>query len=865
VELVERDDALGGLRDALTAVECGHAGRTVVVSGEAGIGKTSLVAEFLDRLAAGTRVLIGRCDDLFAPRPLGPLLDVARQIGGRLRQVCDLGEPTAMVEAFLDELTDDAVSTVVVIEDLQWADMATLDLVRLIARRIDDLRALVVLTHRDDIVRGHPLRLTLGGLVGAGVTRLRLAPLSSDGVRRLVGDRHIDADHLHEITGGNPFFVVETLTAADDAIPESIRDAVMTRVDQRSDDARCVLDAAAIIGARVDRDVLRRVVGGRAGIDELVDARLLLPDGVDVRFGHDLVRQAVEQAIPPESRRRLHAAALLALGEHGDLSRRAHHAVHATDRDATHAIGPLAAEAATRLGAHREAAAHYANVLELCDGIAFDERLDLLRRCAAAHQRADEPEAACAVLEELVRMLEPTGDAAAMARALALLSRAYRSAGDGERALPTSQRGVDVARTSGDQAALAAALVSRCGQLMVAGDLHEAVAVGTDALALAQTIGDESLIVNLLNSLGCTRVLLGDDAGWDELEDSLQRSERAALPADIARAHNNLFSAALETQRLDQAEKYYERGIGEAFRLDLGMYRCMSSMRATLLMRRSQWSPARQQAIDVLRQSNVSDVHRVGSLVVLALIRARLGDPDPHEPLVEAAGIAARFSEVQVSHPVAAARAEVAWLGGDADGLASAARELRTLDGHGPQLWYRGEAALWARRAGLPVVARDVAAPYQHYLAGRFAEAAAAWQALGLPYEAADALADSDDPDELRQAYDLLGDLAAAPRRAMVTRSLRAHGLAGLPRGPRPTTRANPAGLTDRQCEVLALLGAGLSNGEIADRLVVARKTVDHHVSAVLQKLGVPDRRAAKRRARELGLLAQDGHRELAT
>ncbi len=327
MDLLERDDALAGLCDALTAVDCGQTGRTVVVSGEAGIGKTSLVAAFLDRLPAGTRILLGRCDELFAPRPLGPLLDIARQLGGRLRQVCDLGEPTAMLEAFLDELTDDAVCTVVVIEDLQWADMATLDLVRLIARRIDSLRALVVLTHRDDIERGHPLRLTLGGLVGAGVTRLRLTPLSGDAVRNLVGDRHIDAEHLHDITGGNPFFVVETLAAADDAIPESIRDAVMTRVDRRSDEARYVLEAAAVIGARVDRDVLKRVVGGRSGIDELVEARLLVPDGVEWRFGHDLVRQTVEQETPPETRRRLHAAALVAVGEHGDLSRRAHHAV----------------------------------------------------------------------------------------------------------------------------------------------------------------------------------------------------------------------------------------------------------------------------------------------------------------------------------------------------------------------------------------------------------------------------------------------------------------------------------------------------------------------------------------------------------
>jgi hypothetical protein len=178
--------------------------------------------------------------------------------------------------------------------------------------------------------------------------------------------------------------------------------------------------------------------------------------------------------------------------------------------------------------------------------------------------------------------------------------------------------------------------------------LPEATSVGTDALTLAQAVGDELLVVNLLNSLGSCRILLGDDRGWEELEESLQRAEQATLPAEVARAHNNLFNAALETGRLDHAEQCYERGIGEAFRFDLGMYRCMLSMRATLLVRQSRWSSARQQAIEVLGQSNVSDVHRVGSLVVLALIRARLGDPDPHEPLVEAAAIAERFGEINL-------------------------------------------------------------------------------------------------------------------------------------------------------------------------------------------------------------------------
>ena len=861
MELLERAGEIAALHDAFGAVQRSGTGSVVVVSGDPGIGKSALVASFVAGLGPGVGLLRGGCDDLFVARPLGPLLDIARRMGGRLRDVCDRGEPAAMFDAFVDELTGAAAPTVVVIEDLQWADMATLDLVRVVARRLGELAVLVILTHRDDVGRDHPLRRTLGGLAGARLARVRLGPLSVASVRHLAGDRSVDPELLHALTGGNPFYVVEALSAGGDLLPDSVREAVLARAARLSDDARRMLDAASVIGLQVDRGVLAGVVGDATAVDELVDARFLVPDAGGWAFEHDVVRRSVERAVPPELRRQLHARALSVLGDSGDLARRAHHAIGADDREALRTVGPQAARMASRLGAHREAAALYAEVLRVVDGPGrpTSERCALLDACASAQVRADQPLAAVATLEELVSATELGGDPLALAAVLATLSRAYREAGDGARSLEAAERADEVVAGSGDATAVASSRSRRRTRMFSVGDLEGIIAAGDEQLAADPGSGaDDAWAVPLLNTVGSARLLSGDDRGWAQLVTSLARAEGRGWGADIARAHCNLASVAVETYQLAAADRFFARGLDVARSHDLGLYRCMRGTRTTLLLRTGRWAAARDEALALLRDADLSRMQRLEPLVTLALVRARLGDPDPGELLGEAAALVGPAGELDLSHLVDAASAEVAWLGGDASALERAARAMRLAAGASSYVWLRGEAALWGRRAGIETGPLDgLPAPYLDQLSGRPAEAAVAWASLGAAYESADALADSDDPDELRRAYDQLHVLGARPRLATVTRSLRRHGIGGLPRGPRATTAANRAGLTEREHEVLALLGEGLTNADIAVRLVVSPKTVGHHVSAVLHKLGAVNRREAVRRAIEIGLVAR--------
>ena len=252
---------------------------------------------------------------------------------------------------------------------------------------------------------------------------------------------------------------------------------------------------------------------------------------------------------------------------------------------------------------------------------------------------------------------------------------------------------------------------------------------------------------------------------------------------------------------------------------------------------------------------------RSWALAALGLLRARRGDAGASAPLEEAYALVEPTREIDRIAQAAAALAEAAWLTGDhaAAGQVTDAALALALDRR--DSWAIGELAHWRWRAGF----RDelpetlMADPHRHSIDGDWRAAAELWRKLGCPYEAALALADADDEAALRRAYDELLDLGAQPAAAIVARRLRERGARGLPRSPRSRTRANPAGLTARELEVLPFLTEGLRNAEIAERLVVSQKTVDHHVSAILRKLGVRTRGEAAAQATRLGLSASAG------
>src|SRR4051794_12290948 len=265
--LLERKDELDRLTAAFAAARTGT-GNLALVSGEAGIGKTTLVRHFTQSLdSTSARVLIGFCDPLFTPSPFAPLYDIVRQIGGDLAAALDRAPSRTLmfntVHAALAALKRPAV---LVFEDIHWADEATLDLLKFLARRLDGMPLLLIATYRDDALGRHaPLQSLLGALTGSvKAERLALARLSVAAVRRLTEGQGLDAEALHRQTSGNPFFLAEAIASRKPGIPATVRDAVMARVAQLTPKALRLIEIGSIIGSRIDPDLLERVAGAAA-------------------------------------------------------------------------------------------------------------------------------------------------------------------------------------------------------------------------------------------------------------------------------------------------------------------------------------------------------------------------------------------------------------------------------------------------------------------------------------------------------------------------------------------------------------------------------------------------------------------------
>jgi len=366
--LLERAEQLDELAGHLQDVVQRGVGRIVLVSGEAGIGKTALLRSFSDG-AERARILWGDCDPLFTPRPLGPLLDVAGATGGELEAlVRDGALPHDVALALMRELGS-ARPTVLVLEDVHWADGATLDVLRVITRRLAGTRVLVLASYRDtEIGPRHPLRLVLGQLGDLARNRIGLRPLSPVAVAELAAGHDADPDALYSATGGNPFFVTEALAAGEERIPPTVRDAVLARAARLSPEARSLLEIVAVVPPQAELWLLEALAGPTlTAVDECLGAGMLTRTNGAVVFRHELARLAVEESVAPDRELALHRAALQALQAPPDgsvdLARLAHHAESAGDAAAVVRIAPAAAERAAALGAHREAAAQFERAL----------------------------------------------------------------------------------------------------------------------------------------------------------------------------------------------------------------------------------------------------------------------------------------------------------------------------------------------------------------------------------------------------------------------------------------------------------------------------------------------------------------------
>jgi DNA-binding CsgD family transcriptional regulator/tetratricopeptide (TPR) repeat protein len=856
VTLLERDTELAVLGDALALTASGR-GSAVAVCGEAGAGKSALVATaYAD--VGGVRVVPGVCDPLGTPRPLGPFRDIARQVA-----IAPLLTGAEMPLAAVCEAVYDALATertVLVVEDLHWVDAASVEVLRFLVRRIDSLPLTLVVTYRDDdLGPRHSARALLGDFAALeGLSTLRLAPLTETGVAQLLDGSGLEPAQVHALTGGNPFFVVEVAKDPHRPLPGSVRDAVLARTADVAPDDFEVLQLAAAAPGRLDDRVLPALGVDLPTLRRLHATGLLLRDRGGLVFQHELARLAVESTIPAGGIARLHARLLDALEatEPRDLAVLTHHAVAARDASRAARYAEAAALEAMRAGSHTEAVAFLETALANLDGDRPAHRAELLMQLADEQYMTNELGTALDTIGSTFPLWSQVGDAAGLSAAHESYAIFEYYSARRRRAESHADRAAEIAK---DVAVLeyGEARATRSYLAMQRSEFDLVQQCQIDAVQVAREQDNEDLSVRTGMFTAVSDLAQGHPEGRVRLVDLIELARARGLDELASTGYSNLANLDVEQRRLRSAEHVLEEALSFSKEREIPIcHYWQTGLRARLRFIQGRWSAALEDAAYVLTGSGMPLAalwpHLVSGLVELR----RGGDGTTH--LEEAWQLAEQLDEPLRRLPVLSALAERMWLTGTADERVTevavgAVRDLGGLPGSG---WGVGDLAAWLRRLGLVATppAEAVAEPFRLALSARYDEAAAWWHQAGAVFDEAMAWADSTDP-ALRvkgvERLDQADAVAIADRQRLL---LRQDGIAQVPPRPRVSTRVNPAGLTNRQLDVAKLVARGFTNAEIAHRLYISPKTADHHVSAVLSKLGVPTRRAVVISADELGL-----------
>jgi DNA-binding CsgD family transcriptional regulator/tetratricopeptide (TPR) repeat protein len=850
VELLERDQALTTLAAAHASAGRG-AGRVVVVTGEPGIGKTSLVTRFLGDLEDGARVLSGTCDDLSIPRPLGAIRDLVGSVSVPLERALAEGAAAHEVQSLLiDELELPPRPTVLVLEDVHWADDATLDSITVLGRRIASLPAVLIVTFRaGELPPSHPLHVVIGAIRPEDSVFLELAPLSESAVSSLAGG---DAGDVHAVTGGNPFYVTELLaTRTTDELPPSVAKAVLGRAARLDDPSRRLVELASVVPSRVPISLLDAVMPDWAAAAEEPERRQLVEvDAQHVRFRHELARNAIRSSIPIAARRRLHDQILKALlAEGAEPADIVHHAEAAGAEEVVSEYALVAARRAATLGSNREAFSHYRRAAQFVDRLSPPERASLLEELATAAYTVGRLEGAFVGIERAIDVYRALGDEEAVGRCLRALSRYHWVAGDGYAAHRAALEAIAILEPLGPSVELARAYGVVSQLTMLAEDVEPALAWGNRALELAESLGDERTRAFALVNMGTARIN-ADPSAFAELLEAHAVADAAGDPHEGARALENLGMSLLHWVQPEEALRYGQQA--EAYAWDHELLIIVSystAVVAWLRLRNGEWEEAERLT---RRETESGRFVRLLAKTVLAELAVRRGDAGVAERLEELAAEADRTGELQRIVPLLELAVELALTSGSPMPVErfEALRALPTGGIHRGRLAMR--IAAWAAVAGVEFeVDGPSSAPHAAMARGDWRAAADEFGAVGWTYDRALMLSLLEDEESLVEAIVIARSLGAEPLTRRVAVRMRELGFR-IPKGPREATRANPAGLTDRQVEVLALLAEGLTNAEIAERLVVSPRTAEHHVAAVLTKLGAPTRREAARRASEL-------------
>jgi DNA-binding CsgD family transcriptional regulator len=867
MELIERTEQLASLKARFEQLESGR-GHTVFLMGEAGTGKTSLVNQFIADAGSSVLTFIGACDSLFTPRPLGPLYDIADQIGSDFLTTLKNEKDRGLIFAsLLQRLSEPSKPIIMVFEDIHWADEATLDLVKFLTRRINRQKCLFVLTFRDDEVNfAHPLKAMFGELPPGNFSKIQIKGFSRETVDQLAVKRGYESgEKLYTLTGGNPFYVMEILATYSPGIPDRVKDSVLTLFNRRSGNTKNVWELLSILpSSSIDADIVRQIEMEFGGcIDDCIASGVIVSSPGHLSFKHELFRLAIEESLSALRRKSLHKKMLELMLEspagRTKLAQLVHHARYADERELVSRISPQAAREAVALGAHMEASKLYETAIEFTEG---DEEvlIELYERHAYECYLTNQITAAIASQRRVLEIWRAKKVSVKIGNTLRFLSRLLWFQGTRNESVALALEAVHVLENCSPATAEQALAYSNLAQLnMLAGHRQETLHWCAKAIDLATKLEDREVLSHALNNLGTVLLMFDDPEGEKHLNESLAIALRYNLHEHVARAYTNLSSVFITSKNYAKAVVAFHAGLGYCEEYDLDSWRYyMLSEKCKFLVQTGQWTEAETLALSLYNNPLHPNIVRIGSIEVLALLNIRRGNFEEARSLIsEGKAIAAPTYEAHRIIPILCAGLELCWIAGTPIPEDEIADAENTLFPEKQNSWHYTQLAYWKHKLGLlreAATGEYFAGPFRFEYQGNWKAAIDKWYELGCPYEYALAMFQGDE-EQQRVSLKILDSLGASATYAMLKSQLKQKGVRKIPRGARASTKKNPAQLTDRQIGVLTLLEKGLQNNEIAERLFVSSKTIEHHISAILSKLKVNSRSKAVLEAQKLGIL----------
>lgn len=861
MELIERAEYLNVLNDRYEQMKTGH-GHTLFVVGEAGAGKTSLVNRFIKDIERSVTTYIGACDSLFTPRPLGPLYDIAPQLNNDLLSLLRDEKDRALIfTAFFQAIASSSLPVVLFFEDIHWADESTIDFIKFFARRIARVKCLLVLTSRDnEITFTHHLRTLFSELPPTTFTKVSLNLLSREAVNELSKSKgSFSGERIYELTSGNPFYVFEILNSPQHRIPERVKDSILTVYHSKSAEVKALWEFLSILpGVRIEQSlvpILERDFSN--GLDACVEQGIILWRPDHFSFKHQLYQLTVEESLSTSKRKMLHGKMLEFLSKTTDtpLAQLVHHAKFADERNTVIKLAPQAARHAASLGAHIEAVKLYAIAIEYSDK---DDSsvIELYARhayeCYLTNQLVSAAESQRRVLE----FWQKRNSNLQIGDALRFLSRLEWYQGNGQQAMTFGLKAVQTLEDCPPSREKALAYSNLSQLFMLSSKKDETLLWGDKAIQVSKELNDSEILSHALNNIGAVLLMYNVESGRDKLTESLSLALKHNYQEHAARAYTNLTEPYFSIPMKDHLTMSDE-GIRYCEEHDLDSWKFyMMARRTRLLLQSGDWADSETLAWSLFNNPYHPTIVKIVVATSLAQLSTRRGFfEQARSRIVQGKKLAGRTGEAHRLIPLLVAELELSWLTGESIPTAELERAENEVVSSKDNFWYYSELSYWKYKCGLPV--RDdiqYAGPFEHQIKGDLEKAIGQWRLLGCPYEYALALLEGNE-EQQKEGLNILKALGADGVYEKAKMELKAKGVRVIPTGPRESTRNNPAQLTTRQVEVLMLLQQGLQNSEIAEKLFLSAKTIDHHISAILSKLEVNSRGKAVLKAKELGLL----------